>query len=723
MGEGGNRTSGIGAFYSRCKRANTSCINEATTSSRQRPRYSSPSRLDISTTILFQLSQIVAPLAARPLSVFIAAHSPSEKPVSRNCTVRFHLSLVAPSNTLTISRDVREETRHHITMSSIYQYEKLPTGKWMRLLRLLPGNSDDQIHLELFTAELKSAPPYEAISYCWGDPNDQEEILCCGQAMYITKSLATGLKCFRQPEDARILWADAVCIDQSDDQDKGHQVNMMADVYDHASRVLVWLGEASTLSAEKAFHLIRKINGYLDPKISESELANDVWAVVRDVPKLGTRSQLFQDDSESEALHDLFGRPWFDRLWVLQEVALASSAWVYYGATSISLSEVVQFTFILAWRPDLLNNFPIRCGFLSEAFEFVFSTYAKKNTWIQENPILRHTRDQIERSAKPTFQEILDTGRRFGTTKPHDHIYAFLGHPSARANDGSVGILEADYTLNIEDVYRQLAKRLYERDRRLDFLCQVSHDDPTAIEQAQSWAPKYHNGRKAADFYRQDWNTDSSAGMGMFIKVEFHSSMLHGLSLLFDSIATFTETFKDEDFKSMSTTPVEICWNLEASFTESMDIDERLRGFRWTMVGGSYSRGKLPLQRDFESYCMEKTSSEFCASIQLENFSSNKISLANGDWEEFENEVRSAMMERKCFITKDGRFGLGPSFLQDGDICCVLMGCRMPLIIRPTSTPNHFKLVGSSYIDGVMYGEVVEARVKSLSDLTEITLV
>jgi hypothetical protein len=211
--------------------------------------------------------------------------------------------------------------------------------------------------------------------------------------------------------------------------------------------------------------------------------------------------------------------------------------------------------------------------------------------------------------------------------------------------------------------------------------------------------------------------------MGMFIKVEFHNSMLYGLSLLFDSIATFTETFKGKHFKSMSPTPVEICWNLEGSFAESMDIDERLRALRWTIVDGGYTGGEVPLQRDFESYCMEKTLSEFCASILPENCRRDGSSLANGDWERFEADARMKMAERKFFITKDGRLGLGPSLLRDGDICCVLMGCRMPLIIRPTSTPSHFKLVGPSYIDGVMHGEVVEARVKSLSDLTEITLV
>jgi hypothetical protein len=252
----------------------------------------------------------------------------------------------------------------------------------------------------------------------------------------------------------------------------------------------------------------------------------------------------------------------------------------------------------------------------------------------------------------------------------------------------------------------------------------VIHLDPRAIEEDQSWAPTYHNGKGTiSSIYRLEWNADNSADMEMFIKVDFHNSMLHGRSLLFDSIATFTETFKEEDFESMSPTPVEICWNLEASFTESMDIDARSRGFRWTMVGGSYTGGEVTLQRDFESYCMEKTSSEFCASIQLGNFSWYETSLANGDWERFEDRVAGTMSGRKFFITKDGRFGLGPLLLQDGDICCVLMGCRMPLVIRPTSTPSHFKLVGPSYIRGVMYGEAVKARVESLSDLTEITLV
>jgi hypothetical protein len=106
-------------------------------------------------------------------------------------------------------------------MPPTYQYEELSSeGRWIRLLKLLPGTSDDKICLELFTAELENAPSYEAISYCWGDPNDLEEVICCGNTMDITYSLYSGLERFRYPEKERILWADAICINQSDNKEK-----------------------------------------------------------------------------------------------------------------------------------------------------------------------------------------------------------------------------------------------------------------------------------------------------------------------------------------------------------------------------------------------------------------------------------------------------------------------------------------------------------------------
>jgi hypothetical protein len=602
-----------------------------------------------------------------------------------------------------------------------YKYVGLPSGKWMRLLRLFPGTGDDPINFELFTTELNSAPPYEAISYAWGDYHDRQDVICCGHTANITKSLFTGLKRFRYPGGPRILWADAICIDQSNDEEKGHQVNMMGNVYDRAFRVLVWLGEASNHAGEKAVHLIHKINKYIDSRIVEDELAINPLVALVNVPRLKERDQLFQNDFESEALRTFFDCPWFSRVWVLQEVALASSAEVFYGATFIALSEAVQAAFILAWRSDLQNGF--RVGRLGNALTDILSTFGKKETWIEERTLLRHVRGFMELNARVTLIQVIGSAARFQATDPRDYVYAFLGHPAAKRNDGTSCILEADYKLSIEDTFKQLVQSLYDRDRRLDFLTVVFHLYPVDIDRSPSWLPGLHMDHKGHRINHPEWNADDSTQTRDLVKVDFRNDMLHGSGLIFDSIAACSENFKWQTFKTMTPNPVESCWKVQADSTTSAYADTRLQAFCWTLVAGTYYGGIDRLQLGFQSYCHQKSSSAFCATVQLANIFPEHISSVEGDWMQFENEAYLQMQGRKFFVTKGGFFGLGPSLLQDGDLCCILLGCRMPLIIRPAPSTSYFKLLEASYIHGIMHGEVVKARLTSNSQFDEITLV
>jgi hypothetical protein len=607
-------------------------------------------------------------------------------------------------------------------MSPAYKYEALPTGKWIRLLRLFPGINNDPIHLELFPTKMETAPPYEAISYCWGDPGHQDKVTCSGKTVYITKSLFTGLKCFRHPEEARILWADAICIDQSNDKEKGHQVNMMANIYDRAHRVLVWLGGASNLAGEKAFRLIRAINEYIDSKIVESELVIHPWAAVANVPRLENRNQLFQDNSETEALYDLFCRPWFSRVWVLQEVALASSACLFYGSTSISFSEIIQAAFILSSRPDLQDNFPV--GPTADAFVENLSTYTTKETWIHEKTLLRHLQSALQRQPKQTFEDVLENGSRFKATKPLDHIFAFLGHPSAERKDGT-SILEANYILSAEKTCQRLVQNLYARNQRLDFLVCVSHLSLGDMEDFPSWVPKFHKekgGRSPNTIDHRGWDADRSAETEKLLKANFLNGMLHCRGLIFDSIAAWSETFNWLSFKR-GPSPVEICWSLSSSFVQHADSEKWWQAFGFTLVAGGYAGGEAPLQRDFNSYCHEKASSHLCAAIPKGAHTTDDKSLVKGNWMQFERNASIKMQGRRFFATKDGSFGLGPSLLQDGDVCCVVLGCRMPLVIRPTSTARYFRVLGPCYIKEAMYGGLVAARVESPSNLSGITLV
>lgn len=125
----------------------------------------------------------------------------------------------------------------------------------IRLTRMLPAlDLDDPIHVELFTVSLLDEPHYEAISYAWGNCNDTVDISLQvarptssdGLRVFkvpITASLWRALRRLRLKEQPRTLWADALCIDQKNIEEKNKQVPMMGEIYGAADRVNVWLGE------------------------------------------------------------------------------------------------------------------------------------------------------------------------------------------------------------------------------------------------------------------------------------------------------------------------------------------------------------------------------------------------------------------------------------------------------------------------------------------------
>ena len=86
------------------------------------------------------------------------------------------------------------------------------------------------------------------------------EIECNRGRMKITKSLSEALRAFRKPDAIVPLWADAICINQKDNDEKTCQVPLMRKIYGHAGNVKIWLGEESQEEDSKmAFQLIGKL--------------------------------------------------------------------------------------------------------------------------------------------------------------------------------------------------------------------------------------------------------------------------------------------------------------------------------------------------------------------------------------------------------------------------------------------------------------------------------
>ncbi|KAI7773363.1 het domain-containing protein [Diaporthe eres] len=166
--------------------------------------------------------------------------------------------------------------------SFIYtQLDKSKTGSF-RILKLQPGEKEAPIVCNLIHARLDVRPPswrrpkwwerqptYEAISYVWGSPDRPVSINCDGKRLYITENLKDALVRVRLPDRPRSVWADSVCIDQDNLDEKAHQVQFMGMIYSNASRVLICLGEDDEGHAQKAMSLVKDVSNMVAKTITE----------------------------------------------------------------------------------------------------------------------------------------------------------------------------------------------------------------------------------------------------------------------------------------------------------------------------------------------------------------------------------------------------------------------------------------------------------------------
>lgn len=129
----------------------------------------------------------------------------------------------------------------------VYQYSRMQSEEMQfRLLHLKPSSITESIiecHLEQLSLN-ESTPPYEALSYTWGTTKRKESILLDHYPFEVTPNLYLALQNFRHVKETRLLWVDAICIDQDSIEERNHQVQNMRAIYQQAIQVLVWLGPA-----------------------------------------------------------------------------------------------------------------------------------------------------------------------------------------------------------------------------------------------------------------------------------------------------------------------------------------------------------------------------------------------------------------------------------------------------------------------------------------------
>jgi len=202
-----------------------------------------------------------------------------------------------------------------------FVYRPLSGSNAIRILILHGGSPGEPLRGKIEHTTIKTGAGYQSISYTWGSGSTPCSILLDGCSMLLTQSLFNALVRLRYPNKDRKLWADGLCINQADNKERGVQVALMPQIYTHAGKVLVHLGIEADSSEllQELLQKLEKVNYGLSqkPMVSREEFRS------YGLPP--------PDDKVWGALIDVLCRPWFLRVWIIQEVILARDIRIFCG--------------------------------------------------------------------------------------------------------------------------------------------------------------------------------------------------------------------------------------------------------------------------------------------------------------------------------------------------------------------------------------------------------
>lgn len=191
-----------------------------------------------------------------------------------------------------------------------------------RLLTLLQSESSEPglICCKLDHAYLDDPPQYHALSYCWGDEKITLPIQVNGSVVQVATNLEAALREL-EAQNVLTIWVDALCINQQDSLERGLQLMRMGLIYSRAVEVIAWLG----------------------PQADESDIA---------MSQLANSGGSYLEVGDYKPVRDLFRRPYWNRVWIIQEISKARELQALCGNQRISWD---QFTFNF---PEISNEVP-----------------------------------------------------------------------------------------------------------------------------------------------------------------------------------------------------------------------------------------------------------------------------------------------------------------------------------------------------------------------------
>ncbi|RBR26180.1 uncharacterized protein FIESC28_00963 [Fusarium coffeatum] len=324
----------------------------------------------------------------------------------------------------------------------------------IRLLHVHPGTSNS-ISVDIHTVETSANQTFWALSYVWGARENPAVILLNGQPFSITRNLYNALIEYRRhtfengTEEKALIWVDAICINQNDNVEKSVQVPRMSDIYGKCQHVLAWLGPVENKDEDTISKLSEKLKDFKSPGGEDLEEDERIKAFM----KLGKADQETAAEVElvRKALKSIGHRPWFRRIWILQEAVLAQKSPILLCGQYELGYDIFFKTWVLMLNPSedgqLLYSFMAKNPVRFKAIEVTYKKILRERGANGQGEI-----SQKKQSALDIFK-LLSEATELEATVAHDRLYALIG---LLACDALPKAIQPDYTKPLENLCHDL---------------------------------------------------------------------------------------------------------------------------------------------------------------------------------------------------------------------------------------------------------------------------
>jgi len=352
-----------------------------------------------------------------------------------------------------------------------YEYQALQKG-FIRLFVLEPGSYHDVIVGKLQSSQFgkededgesdnHTHDDYEALSYVWGSKENHRYIFIPQTQLSIisiTTNLDVALRSLRSQDKPRVLWIDAICIDQSNDEEKSFQVALMGQIFRQARCVLAWLGPEAD-NSDVAMRAIQRLGSRITvnwPPCAEGTEPYEIRAAEGivgynwDYASIGPPFEY----QELRSIHNLLSRDWFQRLWIRQEIHLANSMAVIICGTT-----------------------QVRWIHFRNAMTALFTQKPSSPYYYNDfRPLMAQLKGFIYQGRNIDLLALRECFDHTYCLNQRDRIYAVMDFLTERRDLQIV----PDYTKTVMQVYKDLVVQWVRRYKSLDIIaaCRLQPDSP-----------------------------------------------------------------------------------------------------------------------------------------------------------------------------------------------------------------------------------------------------